>query len=404
MGFRGLVGLAMVGVTALPTAGAGQAAGKGFDRAWAPVQAYFHQVLNEEGVVGGAMTFFHGDSVLAREVHGYADLATHRKVDERTIFHWASITKTLTGIAIMQLRDRGRLQLTDPIVRYVPELRKVHDPYGDVSEITIGMLMSHAAGFRNPTWPWGGDQPWQPFEPTDWSQLVAMMPYTQILFPPGSKYSYSNPGIIFLGRTIEGLTDDDFEVYLEKNVLRPLGMASAYYDVTPYHLLKYRSNNYTMVDGAPKANGLDFDTGITTSNGGLNAPLADMVRYLQFLVGTAGLDDDARAVLARSSLEEMWRPVLPLEPGGADSIGRSFFIYHRNGVRLLGHTGSQQAFRSFFYVDPVSRTGVIAAFNTAPADDARNPTDAGAAKPRIGVIFDGLLDRLAGSVFPYFRP
>ena len=130
-----------------------------------------------------------------------------------------------------------------------------------------------------------------------------------------------------------------------------------------------------------------------------------MVRYLRSSWWDApGSPADARAVLARASLEEMWRPVLPLEPGGADSIGRSFFIYHRHGIRLLGHTGSQQAFRSFFYLDPVSQTGVIAAFNTAPADDPRNPTGAGAAKPRIGMIFDGLLDRLAATVFPYFRP
>jgi len=371
---------------------------------WREATTAFDQYVRSDSIVGASLVYFVDGRIVAEHDMGWQDRDAQVPADSNTIWHWGSITKTLTGIAIMQLRDRGRLRLTDPIVRYVPELRKVHDPYGDVSEITIGMLMSHAAGFRNSTWPWGGDQPWQPFEPTDWSQLVAMMPYTEILFPPGSKYSYSNPGIIFLGRTIEGLTDDDFEVYMEKNVLRPLDMRSAYYDITPYHLLEYRSNNYTMVDGSPKANGLDFDTGITTSNGGLNASLPDMVKYLQFLVGAPGLSVDARNVLARSSLEEMWRPVLPLAPGSADSIGRSYFIYHRNGLRLLGHTGSQAAFRSFFYLDPVSRTGVIAAFNTAPADDPRNPPDAEAAKPRIGVIFDGLLDRLAGSVFPYFRP
>jgi CubicO group peptidase (beta-lactamase class C family) len=54
--------------------------------------------------------------------------------------------------------------------------------------------MSHSAGFRASTWPWGGDRRWHPFEPTRWEQLVAMLPYTQILFKPGTKYSYSNPG------------------------------------------------------------------------------------------------------------------------------------------------------------------------------------------------------------------
>src|ERR1051325_452389 len=104
-----------------------------------------------------------------------------------------SIAKTLTGVAIMQLRDRGHFSLDDPAVKYVPELRQVHNPYGDISQVTIRHLMTHSAGFRAGTRPWGGDQPWHPFEPTRWEQVVAMMPYTEILFPPGMKYSYSNP-------------------------------------------------------------------------------------------------------------------------------------------------------------------------------------------------------------------
>ena len=58
-------------------------------------------------------------------------------MDEDTIYHWASITKTFTGIAIMQLRERGLLKLDDPIVRYVPELKAVHNPFGSMEAITI---------------------------------------------------------------------------------------------------------------------------------------------------------------------------------------------------------------------------------------------------------------------------
>src|SRR5437660_1274369 len=251
-----------------------------FLKAWEPVRSFFHATLEQEGVVGGSLMLVHGDSILAREFYGLADLASGRKVDERTIYHWASITKTFTGIAVMQLRDRGRLSLDDAIVKYVPELMAVHNPFGPMETITLRQLMSHSAGFRNPTWPWGGDQAWHPFEPTAWSQLVAMMPYTEILFPPGSRYSYSNPGIIFLGRTIEHLSGDDYEVYVDKNIFKPLGMTHSYFDLTPYHLLPDRSNNYEVRDGKAVANGLDFDTGITVSNGGLNAPLTDMVKYL----------------------------------------------------------------------------------------------------------------------------
>ncbi len=397
-----LIGLVTGAMSAEPETLAAQRGD--WSAAWAPVKTFFHQTLAEEGVVGASLMVFHGDSVVGREFYGFADLASRRPVDERTIFHWASITKTLTAIAVMQLRDRGRLGLDDPIIRYVPELRAVHNPFGPMDGITIRQLLSHSAGFRAGTWPWGGNRPWHPFEPREWSQLVAMMPYTEVIFQPGSKFSYSNPGVVYLGRTIEGLAGENYEVYVEKNVLKPLGMTNSYFDVTPYHLLADRSNNYSVRSGRPEANGLDFDTGITVSNSGLNAPLPDMIKYLQFLAGAPGQSPPAAGVLARSSLDEMWQPVHPVGTAEGDSIGLGFFIREHNGVRLVGHTGSQAGFRAFVYVDPVRKAGMIAAFNTAPSGDPRNPTDEGPEKPRIPLIFSGLIERITANVFPHFRP
>ena len=367
-----------------------------FARAWAPVAEEFHAALAREGVVGGALWFLKGDSVLAREFHGLADQESGRKVDANTIFHWASITKTFTAIGIMQLRDRGRLSLDDPIVKYAPELMAVHNRFGPMEAITIRQLLSHSAGFRNPTWPWGGDKPWHPYEPTEWSQLVAMMPYTEILFPPGSKYSYSNPGLIFLGRVIEKLSGDDYEVYIDKNILKPLGMTRSYYDITPYHLLAERSNNYEVTDGKRVTNGLDFDTGITTSNGGLNAPIADMVKYFAFLLGKGPGAAGPLPVLKRASLEELWQPVLTASDPEAmgDSIALSFFVKHQGPFRLIGHTGSQRGFRAFFYLELGSGSAVIAATNTAATDE--RPGN----HPDIAAVRAGLLTALARNVWP----
>ncbi len=283
VGMKRTLGLMLL-VLALPARSPAQSLT--FAQRWKPVADEFHALLGREGVVGGSLWFLHG-RFGSRAGVPWPGRSGNRagKVDANTIFHWASITKTMTAIAIMQLRDRGRLSLDDPIVKYVPELMAVHNPYGPMEAITIRHLLSHSAGFRNPTWPWGGDQPWHPFEPTQWAQLVAMMPYTEILFPPGSKYSYSNPGIMFLGRTIEKLSGDDFEVYITKNILMPLGMTHSYFDVSPYHLVSERSNNYEVRDGKTVANGLDFDTGITVSNGGLNAPITDMAKYLGLPAG-----------------------------------------------------------------------------------------------------------------------
>lgn len=138
----------------------------GFAAAWRSVASAWDAMLDREGIVGGSLIFVRGDSVLGREHHGFADLATRRPTDDRTIYHWASITKTLTAISLMQLRDRGRLSLDDPAVNYVPELRLAYNPFGPMDAVTLRHLLTHLAGFRNSTWPWGGDKPWHPFEPT----------------------------------------------------------------------------------------------------------------------------------------------------------------------------------------------------------------------------------------------
>jgi CubicO group peptidase (beta-lactamase class C family) len=339
----------------------------GFQR----VERVFRQRVKQAGIVGGSLTFVRNGAAAGTATEGYQDLAAKRPVDAQTIYHWASITKTMTGIAIMQLRDRGLLSLDDPAVKYVPELRLVHDRFGDISQVTIRHLMTHSAGFRAATWPWGGDEPWHPFEPTRWEQVVAMLPYTELLFAPGTKYSYSNPGVIFLGRIIQALSGDDYEVYVAKNIFMPLGMTRSFFDRAPYHLVDHRSHSYRRTDDGLDEQRFDFDTGITVSNGGLNAPLEDMAKYLAFLTGAGNPDHGGihDAVLKRSSLDEMFTPQIAASDGEGGSgtdvhAGLSCFIERHDGVELVGHSGDQNGFISHLYIHRPSKSGYIVSFNT----------------------------------------
>ena len=170
---------------------------------WAAFTRLFDELVDRDKVVGSSIVVVEGGRIIAYHAYGFADIANHKPVTEQTIFHYGSITKTLAAISIMQLRDRGRLTLDDHVTQYIPELRLVHNPYGSMDTITIRMLLSHSAGFQGPTWPYKQGKPWEPFEPTTWAQLVAMMPYQEVAFPPGSRYSYSNPAFIYLARIVE---------------------------------------------------------------------------------------------------------------------------------------------------------------------------------------------------------
>jgi CubicO group peptidase (beta-lactamase class C family) len=350
---------------------------------WSSFTRLMDAYADSDRVVGASALVIRDGRILARHTYGFADKAGAKRVDERSIFHWGSITKTLTAVAIMQLRDRGKLSLDDRIIRWVPELHAIHDPYGMIDSITIRMLLSHSAGFQNGTWPYGNGESWEPFEPTSWEQLVAMMPYQKLHFKPGSKYSYSNPGFIYLARVIEKISGDPWQAYVQKNLLSPLGLDRSYFGDTPYYLAADRSHNYYVrrdsVTGRDSVtdNGADFDPGITIPNGGWNAPLDDLATYLAFLTNAPGGKlprERYDVVLKRSTLEEMWKPVVSTAAGyGAenDFMGLSFFGIRRDGATYLGHTGSQAGFRAFTYFDPAKRTAVLVAFNTTMRGSTR---------------------------------
>lgn len=358
------------------------------DPAITALQPKFESVLRQHGVVGGGFALVRGKGEAETLAFGEARADIHRAVDDATAYNWASITKTMTAIAILQLRDRGKLSLDDPAVRYVPELRQVHDEFGGIDQITIRHLLTHSAGFRNPTWPWDCDDAancdWQPFEPTKWTQIEAMLPYTHIAFAPGSRWSYSNLGYVFLGQIIERISGDDFEVYIDKNILKPLGMTETYFDVAPYFLESHVAASYLRAGTKLTPQPLNFDTGITTSNSGLKAPITDMAKYLRFLIGDAG-NPRYEVVLKRSSLEQAWTGTLPAtEPGQAATaytagphgsqpkMGLGFFVVETGGHRYIYHDGDQGGFSSELLIDPTDHCASILAVNT---------TDTGAPSP-----------------------
>jgi CubicO group peptidase (beta-lactamase class C family) len=195
-----------------------------------------------------------------------------------------------------------------------------------------------------------------------------MMPYQEILFEPGSRFGYSNPAFIYLARIIESLTGDAWQTYVQKNLLAPLGLTRTYFGITPAWLASHRSNGYALrTDSAGRATvvatGREFDPGITIPNGGWNGPLDDLARWLAWLSGATSVE-----LLARTSLERMWSPVVPVDSTTWE--GLSFFL-RRDEPRLVSHSGDQGGFHSEFVLNPASRVAVAFVFNTSPDDGGR---------------------------------
>ncbi len=361
--------LATAVLSSSPAMAAPADAVRAFDRA----NESYQQALAREGVVGGSVMLLGPRDLSELRHYGVADRETGARVDAQSLFHWASVTKVFTGIAIMQLVERGLLSLDDPAVRFLPQLRRVHNPYGPIEAITIRHLLSHSAGFRSPTWPWNMDgaaerSDAQPHEPADWQQVEAMLPYTAVAFPPGSRASYSNLGASLLGRIVELISGDPIQVYIDKNILKPLGMTRTYFDATPWMMRANRVRGYSLRDGALRAGPPEVMTGATVGNGGLNGPIEDMAKFVRFLMG----DRRAFAILQPRTLEMMLQPQLEFERDDRRvvSIGLAFFISDERGAdgrihRSYGHSGFQLGHRSTINFTRDGCCGFIFAANTA---------------------------------------
>jgi CubicO group peptidase (beta-lactamase class C family) len=171
--------------------------------------------------------------------------------------------------------------------------------------------------------------------------------------------------------------------------LKPLGMTSSYFDRAPYFLESHVSSSYLRAGTKLTRQPVNFDTGITTSNSGLKAPISDMEKYSRFLIGDPSKPIYG-VVLKRSSLEEAWTGALPATtPGGAPTpytsgpggaqpkMGLGFFVLEAAGHRYVFHDGDQGGFSSEMLIDPEGKSASILAVNTtdtgAPRADTLHP-------------------------------
>jgi CubicO group peptidase (beta-lactamase class C family) len=153
-------------------------------------------------------------------------------------------------------------------------------------------------------------------------------------------------------------------------------MTSSYFDRAPYFLEKHVAASYLRAGEKLTPQPFDFDTGITTSNSGLKAPLTDMAKYAAFLIGDRS-NPIYEVVLKRSSLEEAWHGIAPVEtpgepatpytsgPHGARPVmGLGFFVMAVNGRQIVYHDGDQGGFSSELLIDPAGKSASLLVVNT----------------------------------------
>jgi CubicO group peptidase (beta-lactamase class C family) len=310
---------------------------------------------------------------------GYADLETKNPATTASLFRIASMSKSFTAMAILKLRDEGRLGLDDPVSKYIPEMNGLRYPTSDSGVITIRHLLTHGAGFPE-------DNPWGDRQLADSDRELRALIAGQVSFSnaPGVEYEYSNLGFTLLGRIVTVVSRMPYQRYIRENVWRPLGMNASeweYANVAPDKL----AHGYRWLEGKWVEEELLHDKadGSWGAMGGMISSIDEFANYLALHVTAWPPSNEVdRGPLRRSSLREMHHPwrLGGFNPNFAYADGRkcpavAAYGYGLNWLRdcdgrvYVGHSGGLPGFGSQWRFLPEYGIGVVAFGNRtyAPA-------------------------------------
>jgi CubicO group peptidase (beta-lactamase class C family) len=232
---------------------------------------------------------------------GFTDVNKKIEVNNSSAFRIASMTKSFTTLAILKLRDDGKLRLDDPASLYIPEMKNIKYLTEDAPVITIRDLMTHSAGFPEDN-PWGDRQ----LAVSD-DELLKVVKQVSFSNVPGISYEYSNLGFSLLGYIIKQVTGKPYNVYIDENILKPLGMHNTYWEYTNV-LPDKLAHGYRRINNQWKEEEL-LHHGAYGAMGGLITTIEDFSKYAALhLSAWPPSNQKESSVLKRSSLREMHQP------------------------------------------------------------------------------------------------
>lgn len=315
---------------------------------------------------------------------GYTDIEKKTAATTSSAFRIASMSKSFTAMAIVQLRDAGRLDLDDAASTYIPQMKGIKYLTTDAPEITIRHLLNHLGGFPEDN-PWGDRQLADKDE-----ELMDLLDGISFSNVPGISYEYSNTGFALLGRIITNVSGKPYQQYINENILIPLGMKNTYWEYKRVPSSEL-AHGYRWQHGKWEEEALLAD-GAYGAMGGLITTLEDFSRYMKLhMEAWPARSGEENPVLKRSSLREMhttgtvssFNPRYRY-PGGRLCATTSLYTYGLGwsmdceGKTWFGHSGGLPGFGSNWRLYPEYGIGIVcfanrtyaptSAFNAAVMD------------------------------------
>lgn len=341
------------------------------------IDAAYSAFAQEENIPGVVAGIVQRDRLVHVTTYGLADREAGRAVTAATSFRIASMTKSITALAILILRDEGAIWLGAPLAQYLPQFAAVAPATRDSPRITVRHLLTHTAGFVT-------DDPWADrvlgMTPAALDALMAAgLPFAR---PPGLAFEYSNLGYALLGRVLTNVSGEPYQSFVTRRILEPLGMSNTSFDA----LAAARADfawGYRIDGGIFTRERLEPD-GEVGAMGGLTTTAEDYARYISFLLDAwPARDDPETGPVRRSSVRELGLfhapPYVPeptderVAPSSAYGYG---LVDTTDAVlgRRLHHSGGLPGYGSHMLVVPEAGFGVFAFGNRTYAPMSRITT------------------------------
>jgi D-alanyl-D-alanine carboxypeptidase len=305
--------------------------------------------LAARAIPGAAIVILYGHDILWRHDYGFADLAHSTPVDAATRFRLGSISKLLTAIAVVRLRDQGKLSLDDPVTRHLPWFRLAGD---EQPRITLRELLLHLAGLPREA----PGASWTDQIMPSRAALIAALPATEPAIPAETSWKYSNLGYALLGLVIEAASGQSYADYLDSDVLAPLGMTDTL--VEPQANSPGLAIGYGARDGSGARPARDFlEMGALTPAAGLAATAADLAKLAAW-----ALETDDKGPLSAESRREMLRVQAEI-PDFSGGQGLGWETRRIGTVTRIGHAGKAAGFAAKLTIEPASRLGIVVLSN-----------------------------------------
>lgn len=361
--------------------------------AFPEIEKMFQERVERQHMPGAVLGIIIDGQLVWMKSAGVSDLKSRTPVNADTVFRIASMTKSFTAMAILKLRDEGKLSLDDPVSKYVPSLTDLPYPTKDSPALTIRHLLSHSEGFPEDN-PWGDRQLAQSDEAMR-NFMRSGIPFSNA---PGVAFEYSNYGFAILGQIVQAVARKPYAVYLREAILLPLGMRDSTLEAADVPrsriALAYRWEDNTWKDEPILAHG-SFG-----AMGGLWTTANDLARYVAFLMAAyPPRDEPERGPISRSSAREMqqmarWQPASALRSTveAPIQLGVSAYAYGLGVAQdcrfthVVAHGGGLPGYGSLMRWYPEYGVGIIGMGNLTYAGFGGIFGDAATALHRTGAM------------------